>query len=166
MSIKIPVLSGLLWTGLFVQVMCCSRDTCLSLRQKVSLKVLRLKYQKRSFDGYTLTRVSSRNRTGSTTSVTTRSAATVMQTCLSRAKHREKAKQEKKVRLLQMYYVRPLLVSILLLIMNQSTVCKRKHLFRSVNSINLLSTLFKRLNYSVTLWGDCSFESIPSVTRL
>lgn len=49
-------------------------------------------------------------------------------------------------------------------------LCKRKHLFQSVNSINLLSTLFKRLNYSVThdkqLWGDCSFESIPSVTRL
>lgn len=62
-----------------------NKVTCRSLRQKVSLKVLRLKYQKRSFDGQTLTTVSNRKRTGSTTSVTTRSTATVMQTCLSAA---------------------------------------------------------------------------------
>jgi hypothetical protein len=51
--------------------------------KKVSVKVFLLKYQNLSFAGYTRTTVSRRKRTGSTTSVTTMSTATVMYTRLS-----------------------------------------------------------------------------------
>lgn len=57
--------------------------TCFNLMKKVSVKVFLLKYQNRSFAGYTRTTVSRRKRTGSTTSVTTISTATVMYTRLS-----------------------------------------------------------------------------------
>lgn len=59
------------------------RITCFSFMWNVSVKVFLLKYQKRSLAGYTRTSVSSRKRTGSTTSVTTISTATVMYTHLS-----------------------------------------------------------------------------------
>lgn len=65
-------------------------STCFSFRKKFSVELRLLKGQKSlSLGGHTRTLVSSRNRTGSCTSVITKSTAVVMNSTLSRERMRE-----------------------------------------------------------------------------